>query len=225
MDYLIVAATVLEVKPLLEKWNLRTPKKGELTSVYYFNDDSATIFIGGVGMMEMAYYLGRAFILQRFDFVVHLGIAGSFDPIFQLGSLVLVKSQQHADLGATNASGFQDFFETGLLNPNATPFKEGVIYCDHTTTLNAYHLPEVKGISVNNVSGNAHQIEIIQQKYQPQIEVMEGIAVHFACHLDEIPYVELRAISNRVEERDTSKWQISEAVTALNQFVIDWLVK
>jgi futalosine hydrolase len=225
MDYLIVAATVLEIQPLLEKWNLRTPNKGEITTVHYFNDHTATILIGGVGMMEMAYYLGKTFILQRFDVVINMGIAGSFDDQFPLGSLVVVKSQQYADLGATNANGFQDFYETGLLQPNASPFSEGIIQCQHTNILKTYHLPEVKAISVNTVSGNALQIELLQKKYQPQIEVMEGIAVHFACRLNDIPYVELRAISNKVEERDTTKWQINEAIAAVNDFVVEWMGK
>jgi futalosine hydrolase len=224
MDYLIVAATVEEIEPLLVKWNVRRPAKGEITSIYYFNDHTATILIGGIGMMEMAYHLGRTFILQRFDFVIHLGIAGSFDPTISLCDLVVVKSQQYADLGASTADSFIDFFENGLLNPNAEPFEKGVINCRHTDILKDFNLKEVKGISVNQVTGNWQQIERIQQKYQPQIEVMEGIAVHYACQLDRIPYVEIRAISNKVEERDTSKWQIKEAVAALNEFVARWLV-
>ncbi len=221
MDYLIVAATVLEVKPLLDRWDLEEPNVGEST-IYQVDNNSVTFLIGGVGMMSMSYHIGRKLQQQQYDLVLNVGIAGSFDESYDIGSLVVVKSQQYADLGASSPSKYEDFFEMGFLNPNEFPFEDAKIYCPDLSYLKDYVLPEVTSISVNTVSGKKGQIERHKQKYHPQIEVMEGIAVHYACRLNETPYLEIRAISNMVEVRDKTKWRIKEAIENLNDFLVEW---
>jgi futalosine hydrolase len=48
-----------------------------------------------------------------------------------------------------------------------------------------------------------------------EVEAMEGFAVLRACALAGVPAVELRAISNAVDEPDRAKWRFEEALTAL----------
>lgn len=221
MNYLIVSATVLEVKPLLDHWDLESPNIGE-TTVYEVNDHSVTFLIGGIGMMAMAFNLGVVLQTEKFDLVMNVGIAGSFKENLEIGDLVVVKSQCYADLGASNADGYEDVFELGLLNENEFPFDNCQIVCEHISLLNDYVFPEVTAISVNNVSGNSSQIELLENKYNPQIEVMEGIAVHYACSMMDVPYLEIRAISNYVEVRNKENWKIKEAIETLNDFLIEW---
>jgi futalosine hydrolase len=47
------------------------------------------------------------------------------------------------------------------------------------------------------------------------VEAMEGFAVLRAAELVGVPAVELRAISNRVEEADRRRWRVDEALEAL----------
>ena len=48
-----------------------------------------------------------------------------------------------------------------------------------------------------------------------QVEAMEGFAVLRACVLAEVPALELRVVSNEVEEPDRSRWDFSGALGAL----------
>jgi futalosine hydrolase len=68
---------------------------------------------------------------------------------------------------------------------------------------------------VNEVSTRPQRIEQLQQKYAPILESMEGAALHFICLREKIPFLQLRAVSNFVGERDKRKWQIKEAVQKL----------
>jgi futalosine hydrolase len=43
---------------------------------------------------------------------------------------------------------------------------------------------------------------------------MEGAAAAHVCALHDIPFLEVRGISNLVEDRDRSKWRITEAAEA-----------
>jgi len=50
-----------------------------------------------------------------------------------------------------------------------------------------------------------------------EIEGMEGFAVLRAAELAGVPAVELRAVSNLVDERDRSRWRFEDALAALRE--------
>jgi futalosine hydrolase len=77
-----------------------------------------------------------------------------------------------------------------------------------------------KGISVNKVLGNEKNIEKIISKYNPDVESMEGAAFFYCCKMDSIPFLEIRSVSNFVEKRDKSKWNIPLAIDKLNETAI-----
>ena len=53
---------------------------------------------------------------------------------------------------------------------------------------------------------------------------MEGAAVAMVCQSLDIPCAELRCISNMVDDRDTSKWQLVEAIEKICG-VVDTLIR
>ena len=50
---------------------------------------------------------------------------------------------------------------------------------------------------------------------------MEGAAFHFVCLQQNIPFLQLRSISNKVGERNKTKWNLIEAIVNLNRELID----
>jgi futalosine hydrolase len=46
---------------------------------------------------------------------------------------------------------------------------------------------------------------------------MEGAALHFIGNLEDIRYLQLRALSNYIGERDKKKWLLKEAINELNK--------
>ena len=57
----------------------------------------------------------------------------------------------------------------------------------------------------------------IVHRLNPQGESMEGAACMFACQEANVPCVQIRSISNFVEKRNKSKWDITMAITNLNK--------
>jgi futalosine hydrolase len=49
---------------------------------------------------------------------------------------------------------------------------------------------------------------------------MEGAAVAQICRAYDVPFLELRGISNRVEERDLSRWRKKEAAEGAQRAVL-----
>ena len=50
---------------------------------------------------------------------------------------------------------------------------------------------------------------------------MEGTAFFYACLLEQIPFLEIRAISNRVEARNRANWDIPLVIAHLNEVLTE----
>ena len=79
----------------------------------------------------------------------------------------------------------------------------------------------VKGATVNTTHGNSQSIANFLTHSKADVESMEGAAFLFACNQLKTNCVQLRAISNYVEKRDRSSWNIPLAIENLNKVMID----
>ena len=50
---------------------------------------------------------------------------------------------------------------------------------------------------------------------------MEGAAFMYACLMHDVPFAQIRAVSNVVERRNREAWKIREAIDALGEAVFD----
>ncbi len=131
------------------------------------------------------------------------------------------------DLGAEDNGVFRDLFSVGLWKLDQHPFTHDYLLNPLDAVPAALaSLPRGTAVSVNTVSGEASTISRLEQQYQPTVESMEGAALHYACLMEKVPFLQLRTISNYVEQRDKSKWDIPTAVRRLNglliQTISDW---
>ncbi|WP_346319087.1 futalosine hydrolase [Chitinophaga sp. YIM B06452] len=213
MKVLVAAATAAEVKPLLD-WLSESQTPG------------VEVLITGIGMAAAAYSLGRRFSNKRPGIAIQAGIAGSFRHERPLGEVALVTREVFGDLGAEDHGRFADLFKIGLWQHGMHPFTHH--YLINPLTLlpeSLQQLPQLTGVTVNTVSGETATIAQLEQLYQPDLESMEGAAFHYACLMDNVPFLQLRAISNYVEVRDKSKWNIPLAVKELNEKLQELIIE
>ncbi|HHM21755.1 MAG TPA: futalosine hydrolase [Bacteroidetes bacterium] len=217
MNLLIVAATPFEVQPL------RDYLGGQFAQVrdsrFVREELSVDMLITGAGMVQTAYALGRVLALSRYHLAINAGIAGAFDRSLRLGDVVQVVSERLADLGVEERNGrFTDVFEMGLIDPDQPPFLNGVIKAGHASDFD--FLPKCNGLTVNRVHGAEASIRAITEKYDAGVETMEGAAFFYACSLSDVPFLQIRAISNYVEPRNRSAWNLPLAINNLNEVLI-----
>ncbi len=197
MQILLVAATANEI---------------ELFINAYPNID---ILVTGVGVPATMYHLQKQLQKEDYDFVIQAGIAGTFSDEIELGEAVLVKQDTFGDLGIEEKHVFTPCTSSGLIGAHDFPYADGWL-------MNMAGIPRqtilktVKGVTVNKVTDDIVQKQQLITAYNPQIETMEGAALHYVCLQEEISFVQLRSISNYVGERDKRKWKIKEAFENLN---------
>jgi futalosine hydrolase len=215
---LIVSATLAEINPLCQFLDIEAIKIKDYH--YSFFDGDIYFLIAGPGIMCMTFSLSMYCSINKIDFAINAGIAGSFDPSCILGSVFNVKKDRIADLGAEFPDGsFQDIFEMNLLDKNIFPYDDGWLYADVHPDV-PIDLPEATGVTVNMVSGNIETIEKIKLKYHPNLESMEGSAFLYVCKSLNIRCLQIRSVSNHVEPRNKENWKIQEAIKNLNLTLI-----
>ncbi len=219
MNILIVSATIKESADLIKLLDLKQINKNFYQKKLAKN--SISLLISGIGLSFTSYALSKAIFENKYDLVINTGIAGSFNKDLQIGDVVQVTSDRFADLGIKDKNRFIDIFEAGFMNKNDFPFKNAQLNASNIDFYKLENKKKVKGISVNTTSGNKKEIIQLRQKYNADIESMEGAAVFYVCLNENIPVLQIRSISNYVEERDTTKWDIPLAIRQLNKFCVD----
>ena len=217
MKILITAATEMELMPFKFQLNC-------INNSAVINSHSVSFAVTGVGITATAYNLTKILVKSDYDLVLNVGIAGTFSENLPIGTVAVVEREMFADWGVYSPNGFTTVFEENIVK-RALPFdSNGELYCRHISPY--YFLrnyKKVRGVTVNAVSGEISKITAIQHKFNPEIESMEGAAFFYVCLLENILFIEIRSISNRVENRNTEEWDIPLAIANLIKTTLSFL--
>ena len=202
MEILVVAATEMEIAPFLSQ------------------NIAVDHLITGVGAPAAIYHIQKKIKQKKYDMVLQAGIAGSFTDALALGETVLVNQDCFADVGILENNQLFSLFDAGFADVNEPPYKNGWLVNNHSI-INQLSFIKHVGITVNTITNAKETINSYQQKYNAVIETMEGAAVHYVCLMENIAFLQLRSVSNRVGERDKLKWDIKAAVHNLNNHLLE----
>jgi futalosine hydrolase len=182
--------------------------------------------VTGVGSMSTAWALKQWITLNgKPDLAINAGIAGSYKDEFIQGDVVMPVSDCFADAGIEDNDKFFTLSEAGLVNADEFPYKDGLLYAD-TKYIEKMRtiLKPVRAITVNTATGSESSRDKLLKKFNPDIETMEGATFFYICTLENIPFLALRAVSNKVEPRNKSNWNIDLALNNLSEKLIDVLL-
>lgn len=209
MHCLLVAATAAEIAPVMRHFK-------ETISAKPVPD----ILITGVGMLATAWQLSKCISVKRPGLIIQAGIAGCFDTGTPLAKVCSIKSDMIADLGVHEQGEWKDVFDMGLSKGSGFPFSKKELRNPHAALLKKIKLPQVKAITVNTISSGKKQVAERYAHYQPLLESMEGAALHYVALQENIPFVQLRSVSNYAGERNKKNWRIAESIEALSKEII-----
>src|SRR5512132_259987 len=150
-------------------------------------DGTATL-VCGIGPVEAAAATAQALAVQAPAAVLHVGIAGARG--LAAPQLVIGSEAVYED-----AAG-------GALVPGRIEPDAALLERARRALPDAEVLPIGTSARVGGTSGCT-------------VEAMEGFAVLRAAELAGIPAVEVRAVSNEIDEPDRAKWRFDDALTAL----------
>lgn len=200
MRVLVVTATDPEIAPFADA--LRDASRHDID-----------VLTTGVGMVATAAWCARALTRGKYDVALNLGICGSFDAALSPGTVVHIVADRMTELGAEDGSSFLTLHQLQLLGEDEFPYHGGQLVNGAPPPNEALRaLPAVTGITVNTVHGSDASIAEVTRRFAPQVESMEGAGFMYACAVSEVPFAQVRAVSNRVERRNRESWRIADAI-------------
>lgn len=197
MRILVISATIAEVN------SFSTANK------------NIEVLVTGVGVPATLYHLQKKLQQTKPNLVIQTGIAGGYGPGRRLGEVVLIKQDTFADIGMEEKENFRSIFQAGLADKDAFPYQDGWLV-NSNVILTRSLLPVVQAITVNKVSDSTLQNQQAIRGFSPEIESMEGAALHYVCLQENMPFIQIRSISNFIGERDKGKWKMKDAISNLN---------
>jgi futalosine hydrolase len=236
MKPIVIIAAVPQEIELLEK---ALEYSGRVTAGGYeyvegtIGNVRVVVCAGGVGKVNAA--SATAVMIERYQpqLVINTGCAGAYSGSgLSIGNLVVASEEVLADDGVLVADGWKD-----LRYMNIPSMTQGGFSCYNILPLSrhasekAMQLADYYGVfltrgrsaTVSTCSGTSHHGAELSQRWNALIENMEGAAVAQVCLRCGIDCLEIRGISNLVEERDMKKWNIPRAVEAAQRFVLKYI--
>ncbi len=188
---------------------------------------------GGVGKINAAAATAVLIDRHRPKLVINTGCAGAYiGSGLAIGNLAVASEEVLADEGVIVPSGWKDLDYMGLPALEYAGRKHyNTIPLSRHASEKAMQLADYYGVflmrgrfaTVSTCSGTRQRGEELARRWNVITENMEGAAVAQVCLRYGIDCLEVRGISNLVEERDIKKWELTRAVEAAQRFVLKFL--
>lgn len=211
MNILLAAATSAEISPFIEQYR----QAGESL----LSGHELDIVITGIGLPAATYSLTKQIHIKRPDLIIQAGIAGCFDPSIPLGTAVAIRQDAIADMGVVEKKSWKTLADLKLVAKDQFPYSNKWLV-NKSDVLKKIKLKKVSSISINEITTRAAKKKLYKELFNPTTESMEGASLHYVCLLEKIPFIQLRAISNYIGERNKKNWKIKESIINLNKELI-----
>lgn len=192
----------------------------------------------GMGKVNAAH--GATLLITRFGakVLVVFGIGGAYPGSgAKIGDIALATREIAGDEGVITPNGFKDTEYIGI--PLATgsgftcfnDFKPDPALLGNARKTLRRTIPDAgiftgPFITLSACSGTDDRAALLERTHEPLCENMEGAACAQIAALHGIPWIEVRSISNIVENRDMKKWNIPLAAEriqeALERLLEEW---
>ena len=192
---------------------------------------SVDVVVAGVGAVNTAHALARCFgANSKPSLVIQTGIAGAYVPAnVQVGSVLLADTEIYGDAGVLTLDGWRPMEEIGIPLVEATPSHparfnyfpiDAALVARAASAADGLIAQTGKFLTLSQVTGVRAAGDALYQRFGALCESMEGAAAAHVCALHDVPFLEIRGVSNLVEDRDRAKWRIAEAADAAQRAVL-----
>ncbi|MEW5802848.1 MAG: futalosine hydrolase [bacterium] len=183
------------------------------------------IFHLGVGKTNAAH--GATLLLEKYypRLMLLIGCGGAYRGSgLQPGDLAIANKEIFGEEGVVTSQGWRSthFLNLPLLRKGDRAYYNA-FEMDQTVLNRAISIlqkfnPKIGPfITISEVSGTQARAEEMEQRFHGICENMEGAAVAQLCTLYEVPFLEIRGISNLVKERNRDEWDLASAANVCQQ--------
>ncbi len=186
---------------------------------------------GGIGKVNAAHAATLMIAKSKPRLLVVFGVGGAYPSSgAAIGDIALASEEIAGDDGVLTAGGFRDTEYIGipLIQSGRTRHFNRFPVSPHHLK-NARQILSLSGmnlkihtgtfVTLSSCTGTSQRARELEGLYQGLCENMEGASAAQVATLHGVPWLEVRGISNIVEDRDLGKWDIPTAAEAAQRAV------
>lgn len=192
------------------------------------------VVLGTSGMGKTNAAHAVTILIERFSpsCIVNFGIGGAYPSSgLGVGDIAVAEKEVYADEGVLLKDGLHSFEITGipLLKVrgrkyfNEFPADKRLTKQALKAASSTAHCKSGIFLTVSACTGTGKRAAELAGKFGPICENLEGAAVAHICRIYGVPFVEIRGISNIVEDRNMKKWEIKTASENCQKAVLHFL--
>ena len=188
-------------------------------------ETSADVVVSGIGSVNAAHALTRRLLTHPTPtLVIQTGIAGAYvGAALAVGAVALATEEIYGDLGVITPGGWEsaDAFGIPIVEAMAgRPPRFNHFPLDAALVREAARVCETRVsrtgpfLTLSQVTGVRSLGDAQFARFGALCETMEGAAAAHVCALHGVPFLEVRGISNLVEDRNRAGWRVADAAQA-----------
>jgi futalosine hydrolase len=188
---------------------------------------------GGMGKVNAA-HTATLLAQERPEAIIVFGVGGAYTLSGAgIGDVAIAREEIAGDEGVLTVDGFKDTAYIGIpllktatseiytTYPASEPhMKQCLKTLVSSQEAGAGNVRVGAFVTLSTCTGTAARARELEERYHGLCENMEGAAVAHVAKLHNIPWIEVRGISNIVEDRDLRKWDIPRAALAAQRAVL-----
>jgi len=193
--------------------------------------------IGGIGKVNAAHAATLLFLQFIPEALIIFGIGGAYPSSgARIGDVAIATKEIAGDEGVMTPDGFKDAECIGIpLIRTATstvfttyPAPDAFLRRSQQALVSYQGLGAAKihvgsFVTLSTCTGTSAQARKLEGRYHGLCENMEGAAAAQVAELHNIPWFELRGISNIVEDRNLDTWDIPAATDSVQRVIMHLL--
>ncbi len=230
MTLALIAPTPCESKEIRRK--IRPAPGDEMKTIIKGEIESNNVIFThcGVGKVNAAH--SATVVLEKYevDVLILFGIGGTYqDSGLKIGDIAIAESENYGEEGVMTKEGWNPMEFTGFpfLKKdreyyNTFPLDTNLAQIAIKASIDCGFDPEQGNfVTVSQCSGTPDSGDLMKRRFNSLCENMEGAAVAHICALYGVPMIEVRGISNIIEDRDMKNWNIDLAALNCNRVVME----
>ena len=232
---IVAAATPMEISLLKDSLEGGGRFKAGHREIYEGKIAGSSVILAATGIGKVNAASAVTAVLEHYEseLLINTGCAGAYaGGGLAVGDLAMATVEVFGDEGVIAPDGWHSMEEIGI----PTLSRKGNDYYNHFPMTRwaidkAGHVAERNGtplhqgvfVTLSTASGTSDRGAELFQRFGAVCENMEGAAVAQVAAFYGVDCMEVRGVSNLVEDRDLSRWDIPLAVERAQKFVMDFI--
>lgn len=191
------------------------------------NNKSIIYITSGIGKTNAS--RGTTILIERFSpgIIVNFGIGGAYPASgLGMGDIAIAEKEIYGDEGILPripllTKGRKKYFNEFPLDKRL--IKKAVDVARTTGFPSRTAIKSGPFLTLSECTETLKRANELEKRFHALCETMEGAAVVHVCALYRVPVVEIRGISNTVEDRNKERWNIKLATRNCQRVVMEFL--